>query len=115
MAIEAEEIKVLNVDGTPHVVADLPDNVKRMVDIYNTWRQNEIEAKLEVMKVEGAMRNLSNEIILAVRAHLEAQQAEAAPAAAEPPAVPPVAAAPEVAAAPASSELDGVDAEGADV
>ena len=111
MAIEAEDIKVLNVDGTPHVVADLPDNIKRLVDIYNTWRQDEINAKMEVMKVEGAMRNISNEIILAVRAHM-APAEEAAPEAAAPPSVPPVAAAPAPAEMPAS-ELDGVDAEDA--
>ena len=99
----AEEIKVLNVDGTPHVVNDLPENIQRMVEIYNKWRQDEIDAKLEVMKIEGGMRNLSGEIIQTVRSHLN--PAEAAPA--EVPAVPAVSAAPEVGPAP-TSELDPV-------
>ena len=103
MSLKAEEIKILNVDGTPHVVADLPDNVQRMVEIYNHWRQEEMDAKLELMRTESAMRHLSNEIIQSVRVHLAPPEE----AAAEAPAAPVVQAAPEVVGTP-TSELDEV-------
>ena len=101
--LEAEDIKVLNVDGTPHVVNDLPEGVQRMVEIYNNWRQEEIDAKMEVMKVEGAMRNLSGEIIQAVREHLTPVGEDTS----EVPVVPAVMEAPAVGAMP-TSDMDVV-------
>lgn len=78
-AVRAEEIKVLTVDGTTYVVSDLSQNVQRLVQIYNHWRQQQVDARLELSKIDAALRSLSNEIVLAMQKEQEEATAEGAP------------------------------------
>jgi len=63
----AEEIKVLTIDGNTYVVSELPDNVQRLVQVYNQWRQEQVEPRVTVMKLDLALRALSVDIVNALR------------------------------------------------
>lgn len=60
-------ITTLNIDGEQFNVADLSDTVQRMVDIFNNWNKQEVEASDKLMMIKAAKSDLSRQIILQVR------------------------------------------------
>ena len=66
-----EPITIINVDNVPHAVSDMSDTVKRLVQIYNEWRDDEEETKSELLKVQAAMRDLSREIVVTIKKEKE--------------------------------------------
>jgi hypothetical protein len=72
---KVEDIKVLNIDGTPYAVDGMSDEVKAMVEIFNEWAQDEADARNRLMQVSAAKNDLSRQIILQVRK--EKEEAEA--------------------------------------
>jgi len=65
--MKAEDIKVLNVDDVPYAVDQLPEDIKELIDIFNMWNRDEVDARLALMKVQAAKRDLSRSIIDKVR------------------------------------------------
>lgn len=72
-----EDIKVINVDGTPIAVEELSQAVKGLVDIYNVFRNDEVDAKYELIKVQAALRDIQREIIVTIKQEQEALEAAA--------------------------------------
>jgi hypothetical protein len=62
-----EDIKVINIEGTPIAVDDLSDQVKNLVDVYNVFRNDEVSAKYELIKVQGALRDIQREIVITIK------------------------------------------------
>jgi hypothetical protein len=79
--MKVEEITIINVDDVPYAVTDMSDEVRSLVGFYNEWRQKESDLKGEILLVQAAQRDLSREIITAIRR--EKDDAEAAKAAEE--------------------------------
>lgn len=75
---KVEDVKVLNIDGTPYAVDSMSDQVKQLVAIYNEWNQDEADARNRLMQVSAAKNDLSRQIIMQVRQEKEAAEATAA-------------------------------------
>ena len=73
-----EPITIINVDEVPHAVSDMSENVKRLVSIYNDWRNDEDGAKSELLKNQAAMRDLSREIVMTIKQEKETKAQEEA-------------------------------------
>ena len=72
-----EDIKVINVDGTPVAVDELSAESQNLVEIYNVFRRDELTAKHELIKVQSALRDVQREIIASIKkAEDEAKDAE---------------------------------------
>lgn len=77
--MKLEPISILTIDGVPHVVKELPETVQQLVAIYNDWRQEESDAKMEMLKCQAAIRDLSNEISSIIRAQAQEKQQSSTP------------------------------------
>lgn len=75
---KAEEIKILNVDGVPRAVDQLPEQVKRLVETYNEWNQKQTDLEDQLQMVRSAKNDLSRQIISTLREH-ENREDEASP------------------------------------
>lgn len=64
---QVEPLKVITVDEKPYVVDELPDNVKELVDVYNTFRQSFADERIEMIKLEYAMSEMTRRIVTAIR------------------------------------------------
>lgn len=78
---QLEDIKVINVDGTPIAVEELSQNVKGLVDIYNIFRNDEVDAKYDLIKVQAALRDIQREIIVTIKQEQEETETTAVEAA----------------------------------
>ena len=78
MAQKLEPITIINVDEVPYAVSDMSETVKRLVSVYNDWRDEEVEAQQKLLQVQAAMRDLSREIVLSIKQEKEADAAAAA-------------------------------------
>jgi len=72
------DITVLDIDGTPHAVESLTDEVKALVEVYNDWNRKEMDVRDELNRFHAARQTLSNQIMTKVREHLAEQAAAAA-------------------------------------
>ena len=72
-----EPITIINVDDVPHAVSDMSDTVKRLVDFYNSWREQEAEQQSALLMTQAAMRDISREIVLTIKSDKEAAEASA--------------------------------------
>lgn len=78
---KVEPIKVLTVDEVPMNVAELSENVKQLVTIFDDWNQQESDARSNLMMVSAAKDSLSRQIIQQIRSDkAAAAEAAAAPA-----------------------------------
>ena len=76
MAQQVEDVKVLNIDGTPYAVDAMSDEVQAMVDVFNGWNQKEADVRDELAMIQAAKNDISRRIILQVRQ--EKEEAEGA-------------------------------------
>lgn len=76
-----DPLRVINIDGVPHVVEQMSDDVKSVIAIYNEWRQKEVDARNDLLLVQSALRDLGQNLVNRVReeqaAATEAAEAEA--------------------------------------
>ena len=68
---KVEAIKVLNIDGVPHDVDSMSEAVKSMVDIFNGWNNQEVDARDKLTMIQSAKNEVSRQIILQVRKEKE--------------------------------------------
>ena len=71
---KVEDIKVLNIDEVPYAVDAMSDEVKAMVEVFNSWNQREADVREELSMVMAAKNDLSRRIILQVRQEKEAAE-----------------------------------------
>ena len=67
---KVEPITKIGVDNVEHDVANLPDNVKRLIELYEEATQRKQDAQVEHTIAESAMQTLAQSIINAVRQHV---------------------------------------------
>jgi uncharacterized membrane protein len=77
----ADTIKELNVDGTTVVIGDLTEAQQRFIRIYEEAMEKKTAIENEIITLNAAMRTLSNDLVLSIRADRVAKEtAEATPA-----------------------------------
>ena len=89
----------IQLDDQSLVVADLSPAIQQMVQVLDTWRQEEVDAQLDLMKVRAAITDIQNQLGAALK---KEQDDAAAAAAAAAPAANDATAADAVPAAPAA-------------
>ena len=77
--LKAEEIKVLNVDGEQYLVEAQTALVKEKVAIYNKWAQEEIDLKVDLLKVQFAKTQIGQEIVQLIQKEKADAEAAATP------------------------------------
>ena len=83
--MKLEPITTLNIDKQIFVVSELPPNVRTLVTLLDSWRQEEADVRDKLTMLQAAQRTLTQEIVTTVQAVVAA----AAPApVVEPEAVP---------------------------
>jgi hypothetical protein len=75
--MKVEPIKVLTFEGQSYDIAQMSESVQRLVDIYNDWRQQETDARIEMLKTQAALRDITREIIGAIKTETEGAKEEA--------------------------------------
>jgi len=70
----------VTIDNVEYKISDLTENEQRLIEVYKTWKDEELVAQREVMKLQAAQREIAREIVLDVRRTLEATAAAAAAA-----------------------------------
>ncbi|KKL96423.1 hypothetical protein LCGC14_1844620 [marine sediment metagenome] len=71
----------VTIDNVEYKISDLTENEQRLIEVYKTWKDEELVAQREVMKLQAAQREIAREIVLDVRRTLEATAAAAEEAA----------------------------------
>lgn len=72
--MKVEPISVINDEnGVSYAVDQCSDNVKRLVDLYNTMRERELEAKEELIVVQCAMKEMVRELTATFNEELRAR------------------------------------------
>jgi hypothetical protein len=64
-----EPTQVLAIGGKEYPVADLPGDVQNLLGIYAIWEGELKTAKIEVFKLEAAIKGLSSEIEVRLKQH----------------------------------------------
>lgn len=59
----------ITVDGVTYPVANLPPDIQNLFNVYQQWNSELSEAKLEVFKLEAAIRSLTAEVEARIRQH----------------------------------------------
>lgn len=62
-----KEVPVLTVNGKDYPLDSLPADIKNLIDVYGRWQGELKEAKIEVFKLEAAVRGVESEIELRIR------------------------------------------------
>jgi hypothetical protein len=65
--MKVEEIKTINIDGTAYEVSGLSTQTQQLVELYNDWRVKAADARSTSLAWEASLRDLSREIIEAVK------------------------------------------------
>ncbi len=73
---KVEDISVINIEGVPVSVSELSEPVRELIDIYNMWRQDEADARLELMKTQAALQDVSRQIGAKVKEENDAASEE---------------------------------------
>lgn len=80
-AMEQVAGQTVVINGKTYLETALPEQVRKLIEVYRRWVHECNEAKLEVSKCEAALRSLSNEIASHVEHPASAAQQAIAPAA----------------------------------
>lgn len=77
-----EALQVLTIDGVPHLVSEMSDQVRSLVKTADHWRQKEAEARDGLLMTQAAVRDVFREIAAQIRREREEAAAnDSAPAA----------------------------------
>lgn len=60
-------IETLNIDGEEIKTADLPQEIQRLISIYETTYNKRVEVENEYIMLSSALRQISNDIVVGVR------------------------------------------------
>ena len=64
----------LTIDNVEHQLSDFTPTVQRLVEINTQWRDELVTARLEVAKLEAALRQLESELTQAVLKEIKEKQ-----------------------------------------
>lgn len=64
---KVEEISTINVGDVAYEVANLPENIKELVSMYNAWRQEEMDVRLQLTKTVMALEELGRRIVASIQ------------------------------------------------
>jgi len=69
--LEEQKPAEVTIDGVGTPLSELGPEVQQMVMILNRWKTDQEVAMLEKMKIDAAVRNLSDSVVATVRKHRE--------------------------------------------
>lgn len=67
----------VTIDNIEYKISDLTESQQRLIGIYKQWKEDEMAAQLEVMKLQAAQKEIAREVVIDVRRTLEATAEEA--------------------------------------
>ena len=75
---EVQPIATITLEDKPYEVADMSDEIKRVVDVFNRWNEKEVDAQYEIellsdnlTMIRSAKENLSRQIFDLMKKELE--------------------------------------------
>jgi len=71
----------IQLDDQSLTVANLSPGIQQMVQVLDTWRQEEVDAQLDLMKVRAAITDIQNQLGAALKKEQDDAAAAAAAAA----------------------------------
>lgn len=85
---KVEPMKILTIDGVPHLVDQMSKNVQALVEMADGWRVKEAEARDTLQMTQAALRDIFREITAVIQRERDeaARKAQPAPAPAPVPA-----------------------------
>jgi len=69
--------QTINVDGVPFIVEKMTPQIQQMISMMDDWRQEEVDTTSKLTMIKAALRDLQNNIYVAVKAEQEKVRAEA--------------------------------------
>lgn len=78
--IEVTDTTQITLDDTTVDVADLPDDVKQLVQYLDEWREKEVNLSADLLMVRSALAHIQTVLATQINAWLAAKAASAAPA-----------------------------------
>lgn len=61
------EDQLVKINGTDHRFGDLPKEIQEMVAILSRWNMELMEKRIETVKIEHALKSMTNEISKAMK------------------------------------------------
>jgi hypothetical protein len=61
------EVPVLTLNGKEYPLDSLPADIKNLIEVYGRWQGELKEQRIEVFKLEAAIRGVESEIELRIR------------------------------------------------
>ena len=79
---KAQTLKVLDIGGQKHLVEDMSAEVQQLVEVYNEWNQDAVDARKVATQLQASVQMVQNQIGEQLKKEQqEAAEAEAAEAA----------------------------------
>ena len=63
--------QTINVDGVPFIVERMTPQIQQMISMMDDWRQDEVDTTSKLTMIKAALRDLQNNIYVAVKAEQE--------------------------------------------
>ena len=82
--MKVEPVQALTLEGETIDVNTLSEPIQRLVDIYNDWRQQETDARIEMLKCQAALRDITREILTMIQKDKQESATNTAPEAEQP-------------------------------
>lgn len=67
----AQQAPTITIDGEQHELSKFSADVQRLVAIHQRWEQKAVEDRLEAARSDAAVREITRELTLKVKAELE--------------------------------------------
>lgn len=71
MTIPIQKTLTVTVDDAIYTVEKMSPQIKDMIALMDEWRQREVDMNVELAMVRGALRDIQNQLLLAIRKERE--------------------------------------------
>ena len=68
-----EDIKTVTVDEVEYNYDDLSPEIQQLIDIFNEWNKKEVDARLDLLQIQSAKRDISRTIVEAIKKSTEVE------------------------------------------
>jgi coenzyme F420-reducing hydrogenase gamma subunit len=77
MAIPVQKTLTVTVDDAVYTVEKMSQPIRDMITLMDEWRQREMDVSVELTLVRGAIRDVQNQMLVAIRKDREEAMAKA--------------------------------------
>ena len=71
MSFAVQRTTSVTVDDNVYIVEKMNPNLQRLIEIMDDWRQKEADLDLDLTMVKCAIRDIQNQLLLAIRSEAE--------------------------------------------